>query len=36
MWGNPGLKNCQIAHISQKFTFKPITLFGDIPNLKNN
>lgn len=36
MWGNPGSKHCQMAHISKKFTVKTLSVFGEISNGKEN
>lgn len=32
MWGNPGIKNCQIAYHNQQFTLNPLNVFGKILN----
>lgn len=34
MWGNPGLKNCQIVCPHQQFIFYPLNVFGYSLNLK--
>lgn len=36
MWGNPGLKNCQILYHSQQFTFNPLNVFGKTLNFRKN